>query len=144
MKLRDLINSSAQDDVSLLKVLESIGTPTKKKNEKNRPVVRSSARPPLPKKVVSQQVFAPPRKLINRKRPVERMDLNIRTDETMPKSKIPRLEVKRSPTYEDELEEIFAKFSAEIYETMKRYKSPKIAYNASRCVVQLHEQLKKL
>ena len=143
MKLRDLINSSAQDDVSLLKVLESIGTPKKKPNDKNRPVDRSLACPPLPKKVVNQQ-FAPPRKLINRKRPAERMDLNLRPDETIPKSKIPRLGVKRSPTYEDELEKIFAKFSAEIYETMKRYKSPKTACNASRRVVQLHEQLQKL
>ena len=140
----ELVNSSASDDVSLLKVLESINTPTKNPNEKNRQVNRSSIRPPLPKKVVNQPVFAPPRKLINRKRPVELVDLNVRPDETLPKSKIPRLGVKRSLTYEDELDTIFAQFSAELYEIMRRQKSPKTAYNASRRVVQLHEQLQKL
>ena len=127
---KELINSPAQDDVSLLKVLESIGTPTKKPNAKNLP--------PLPKTMVNQQVFTAPRKMINRKRPREQVDLNL------PKSKIPIIGVKRGLSYEEELDSVFAEFSAELFEAMRRYKSPKTAYNASRRVVQLHEQLQKL
>ena len=131
---KELLNSSACDDIGLVHVLRAM----------DKPPMEKTKRPALPKKVDNQRNLAPnfaaPRKLVSRKR--ERVDLNLRADEARyPVSKIPRLQ--KTQNYEDELDSIFAQFSAQLYEAMKRYKSRKMAYATSRRVVQLHEDLKQ-